>query len=110
MAVEAVVAVVLAAALARAAFGAPPAGPDPVAATCWLVAGLLLLCLVALDSGGALGLAFNAIAVIALAVAGWWMRGGRDDGDGGEDPGEPPVDWDEFDRLRGQWDRPTALS
>jgi hypothetical protein len=112
MAVQAAVAVVLAAALWRAAFGRPPAGPDPVAAAGWLVSGLILLGFVVLHAGGAtLGLALNAAAVVALAVAGWWMRGGgREDGDGDTGPREPPPDWDEFDRLRDDWSRPRTLA
>lgn len=102
--VEATVAVVLVAVFARAFFGRAPSRPDALAAAGWLVAGLALLVLVlagAAADGATMPL--NAGAVLAFAVAGWWVRGGRDD-DGDDGPaGEPPVDWDEFDRLRDGW-------
>lgn len=105
------VAVVLVASLARAAFGPPPAQPDPLASAGWLIAGLLFLALALAEAGAQpWGFVMNGAAVIALAVAGWWMRAPREDG--GDEPGpepaepEPGPDWNDFDRLRAGWDRP----
>jgi hypothetical protein len=108
----AVVATVLVAVLWRAAYGAPPRNPDPVAAAGWLISGVILLGFVVLHAGGAtLGLVLNATAVIALSIAGWWMRGcGRDDGDDDPQGEDPPPDWDEFDRVRDDWSRPRTLA
>lgn len=63
-----------------------------------------------------------AVGVEGLCAAGWLRRGGGGGGGGPHrDPGsEPPshdgpdLDWDEFDRVRGEWDagprEPTRLS
>jgi hypothetical protein len=102
--VEAIVAVVLCAVLARAFLGRAPERPDSLAAAGWLVAGLLLLVLVLAGPGGdTWTVPLNAASVIAFSVAGWWVRGGRDDGCGGEPPADPPIDWDAFDRERDGW-------
>ena len=45
--------------------------------------------------------------ILTLCVAFWHARG--DDGGGGgwdDDDGDGPLDWDEFDRARRDWDRP----
>jgi hypothetical protein len=47
--------------------------------------------------------------VFTLCLAFWHARG--DDGGGGgwddnDDDGDGPLDWDEFDRARRDWDRP----
>jgi hypothetical protein len=47
--------------------------------------------------------------VLACCVSCWLSRGadrhGDDAGGGGPEP-DPPIDWDDFDRLRAGWDRP----
>lgn len=80
------------------------------------VAGILL----AQHSVTAAGIAM-AVGVEGLCAAGWLRRGGGGGGGGPRrDPGsEPPshdgpdLDWDEFDRVRGEWDsgprEPTRL-
>lgn len=109
------VAVVLVVSLARAAFGPPPAQPDPLASAGWLIAGILFLALALAEAGERpWGFVMNAAAVIALAVSGWWMRTPRDDGGEGPEPddapGETGPDWDDFDRQRAGWDRPRVPS
>jgi hypothetical protein len=50
-------------------------------------------------------------AVEAVCIAGWWLRGrGDDDGEEPGEPGEPPTDWDEFDRLRAGWSGPRVTA
>lgn len=93
----------------RAFFGPAPRRADPLAAAAWMVAGVLLLATVLLSGDDALWrLVLTGLAVEAVSVAGWWLRGPREDGgEGGPDGDETlPPDWDEFDRLRGGWSRP----
>lgn len=109
IAAQAAAVVGLVVSMRRAFFGPAPRRADPLAAAAWMVAGLLLLATVLLSGDDAIWrLALTALAVEAVCVAGWWLRGpredGGDDGPGGEDA--PPPDWDEFDRLRGGWSRP----
>lgn len=110
---EAAIAVVLALSMIRAFFGSAPEHADLVAAGAWLVAGILLLIGVLVSGDdGPLGLILSAVAVEAVCVAGWWLRG--DDDGGGEDddggiepaPGGPPIDWTAFDRERERWRGP----
>lgn len=111
--VEAVVAALLVTFVARSFFGPGPAQRDAVTATMWLAAALLLLLAVLVAPGPALPRELLAGgAVIAAAEAGWWLRSSRDDGrgDGGQETGGPPLDWDEFDRARRGWDRPKTLA
>jgi hypothetical protein len=105
---------VLAVALAGALLGPPPAAPHRRPAAALAVAGCsvyVLALLVALGGHGGLGTALVGPGVAMLALAGWLARGssgggddGGDDGDDAPEPRIPPVDWDEFDRLRGEWE------
>jgi hypothetical protein len=105
---EAAIAAGLVLSVARAFFGPAPRSADFVAAAAWMSAGLLMLATVILTGDeGLWRLALNVGAVEAVCVAGWWLRGADDDG--GEPvraDGDPPIDWDEFDRERDGWSRP----
>ena len=91
--------------------GPPPDRRDLGTAKLWgATAGILYL-------AGAYALAFGRAGavilvgggVLALCLAFWHARG--DDGGGGggdDDDGDPPIDWDRFDRARRDWDRPLA--
>ena len=105
---------VLAVALAGALLGPPPGEPHRRPAAALAVAGCsvyVLALIVALGGDGTLGTALVGPGVALLAVAGWLSRGSDDGGGGGDDddlapePKLPPVDWDEFDRLREVWGR-----
>jgi|SRR3954467_968559 hypothetical protein len=76
-----------------------------------LAGGLYLVAAaVALEVDVHLGTLLIAPGVIAFCLSCWLSRGidhgggGGDDGHDAPDP-EPPVDWDEFDRLRAEWGR-----
>jgi hypothetical protein len=46
---------------------------------------------------------------VALCFAFWHARGDDDGGGEGGDPGDDtpgPIDWDQFDRARRDWERP----
>jgi hypothetical protein len=101
---------VLATALAGALLGPPPAVPRRTTASLLAGAGCMvyvLALIVALDGDGGLGTVMVGPGVTLLALAGWLWRGpdGGDDGDDDPEPRLPPVDWDEFDRLRDEWSR-----
>jgi len=111
---EVALAALLALWLLRAFFGPPPHQTDRVAAAGWMAAGLLLLgtVLLAGDAARPRDL-LCAMAVVAVSTAGWWLRGRTEEGEGGAgktDEGDPPPDWDEFDRLRAGWSRPKIPS
>jgi hypothetical protein len=108
--------VLLVVSIGWAFFGPPPRSRAPSATIAALAglgttayaAGILL----SQHSVTAAGIAM-AIGVEGLCAAGWLRRGGGGGGGGGprRDPGsEPPshngpdLDWDEFDRVRGEWD------
>jgi hypothetical protein len=99
---------VLAALILRAFLGAPPQERDVVAAAGWLTAAVVLLAAVPLadTTGKAI---FSAGAAVSAAIAGWWLRGARHDGEGGDGgefvPPRPPPDWEEFERTREEWAR-----
>jgi hypothetical protein len=102
---------VLAAALAGALLGPPPAAPRRTTAACLALGGCALYVLaliVALEGYGAVGTVLVGPGVGLLALAGWLSRG-SDDGGGDDDrtdePELPPIDWDDFDRLREEWAR-----
>lgn len=107
------------------AFFGPPPRSRASSATISALAGLSVTAyaagiVLAAHSVTAAGIAM-AVGVEGLCAAGWLRRGGGGGGGGpGRDPGsEPPshdgpeLDWDEFDRARGEWDagprEPTAL-
>src|SRR4051812_27796133 len=103
----------LAVALAIAVFSPAPARRRPRAmASCALAgAGIYLTALlVALAGHVALATLLVGPGVAALTLAGWLARAGDDPRRRGDDEPEPdvPIDWDEFDRLRGQWERTPA--
>ena len=87
----------LAAILIRALVGASP--DEPKRGTAAALA-------VAVTGHAGVGTLLVAPGVGILALAGWLARG-DDEGRGGgrEVAPEPPVDWDEFDRLRDEWSR-----
>jgi hypothetical protein len=109
---EAAIAAVLVVSMVRAFFGRPPRRSDAVAAAGWMLAGLMLLGTVLLAGADARPRGvLTAAAVEAVCVAGWWLRGLREDGGGSEDDGGlPPPDWDDFDRRRESWSRPRELA
>jgi hypothetical protein len=71
----------------------------------------LLSAAVAIEVSVHLGTLLIAPGVIAFCLSCWLSRGAdrRGDGGGGSDDDAPdpdsPFDWDEFDRLRGEWSR-----
>jgi hypothetical protein len=67
---------------------------------------------VALTVGVGLGTLLAVPGVLAFCASCWLSRGmdrdfGDDDGDDGEP--DPPIDWDDFDRARADWDRDRVL-
>src|SRR3954447_13087299 len=97
--------------LAVALFGPAPARPRPRAVAHSVLAGAgiyLAALLVALAGHVALATLLVGPGVAALTLAGWLSRAG-DERRGGADEPEPalPSDGDEFDRLRGEWERTT---
>ena len=74
----------------------------------------LVAAAVALEVSVHLGTLLIAPGVITFCLSCWLSRGtdrgggGGGGADDGPDP-EPPIDWDEFDRLRAEWDRTPVL-
>jgi hypothetical protein len=86
--------------IARAVFGEPPARRHDRLATAVALFGVALYALAA-----ALTVAVLAgLGSLSLCLAVWLARG-RDDGwgRGDDEPPEPPVDWEAFDRERARW-------
>ena len=101
---EAAIAAVLVFSMGRAFFGPAPHRADTLAAGAWMVAAVLLLATALLSPGDDLWrLALIVAGVEAACAAGWWLRGVDDGGGGAGEPDDPPLDWDEFDRLRRDW-------
>ncbi len=103
----------LAIALAAALLCPPPARRRPGAVASLALAGCgiyLAAALAGLAGHAGAATALAAPGVAALAAAGWLMRA-PDDRRGDDEP-EPepdmPIDWDEFDRLRAEWERTTV--
>ena len=98
-------------------FGPPPEHRDVGAARLW-GATALVLCgagLYAVFTGHRGAPFLVGLGVMALCLAFWHARGGDDDGGGGggesdDDDGDGPLDWDEFDRARHDWERPLLPS
>jgi hypothetical protein len=71
----------------------------------------LVAAAVAIEVSVHLGTLLIAPGVIVFCLSCWLsrgvdQRGGDDWGWGGDDGGpDSPIDWDEFDRLRGEWSR-----
>ena len=108
LALKAALAIILVASIYRAFFGAPPRRADPSTARLFgILAGVLYLAALyaILADHAAAGVLVGA-GVVALCLAFWHGRGedGGGWGDGGDDDG--PIDWDQFDRARRDWDRP----
>jgi hypothetical protein len=102
----------LAAALAVGAL-APPPRPRRRFEACLMVLSAGAFYLVAagltIEGHAALATPLLALGVLTLGFACWLARGpeDRDDGPGDdfEPEPDPPIDWDEFDRLREEWAR-----
>jgi hypothetical protein len=110
LAIKAAVAAVLVVSIWRALYGPPPEHRDLTVAKLWgLTAGILYLSgIFALADDRAGAWLLLIAGVVALCMAFWHARGNDDDGGGGGDPGDEtgPIDWDQFDRARRDWDRP----
>ena len=106
---EAGLAALLVACIARAFFGPPPHESDGVAAAGWMLAGVALIATVLAAGHHADPRdALTAAGVVAICVAGWWLRRRDDEGPShpeldAPEPESPGIDWDEFDRLRAGW-------
>ena len=91
-------------------FGPPPDRRDLGTAKLWgATSGVLYLAgFYALFAAHSAAPILVGSGVIALCLAFWHARGEEDDGDDGwgRDDGPGPLDWDEFDRARRDWDRP----
>src|SRR3954470_12687936 len=106
---EAGLAALLVAWIVRAFFGPPPRASDGVAAAGWMVAGVSIIATVMIAGHDADPRdVLTAGGVMAICVAGWWLRR-RDDEDfrhpelDAPDPDTPGIDWDAFDRERSGW-------
>lgn len=101
---------VLLASIWFAFFGPPPDRRDVGSAKLWaLTSGVFWIAgIYALAEQRSSATLLVAAGVLTLCVAFWHARG--DDGGGGwdddDDDGDGPLDWDEFDRARRDWDRP----
>jgi hypothetical protein len=109
---EAGLAALLVACIVRAFFGRPPHQSDGVAAAAWMFAGVALIASVLVAGHDAEPRdVLTAGGVMAICVAGWWLRRRDDEGPSHPelDAPEPDggLDWDEFDRVRAGW-RPRA--
>jgi hypothetical protein len=110
LAIKAAVAAILVISIWRALYGPPPEQKDLAVAKLWAFTA------VALDFAGVYSLAngragasFLLMAgVVAMCTAFWHARGDDGGGGGGGDSGDDhgPIDWDQFDRARREWDRP----
>ena len=92
-------------------FGPPPDRRDVGSARLWGLTSMVfwVAAVYALALGRPSAVALVGAGVLTLCVAFWHARG--DDGGGGgwdgdDDDGDGPLDWDEFDRARREWDRP----
>ena len=112
LAIKAGVTALLVVSIWRALYGPPPDRRNILVARLWgATAGTLYLAgifALAEDQEGAWLLLIAG--VVALCMAFWHARDDDDDGGGGGgDPGDDtpgPIDWDQFDRARREWDRP----
>ena len=106
LALKIAVALLLVLCLARAVLGDPPSRPHSRLALAVGAVGLA-------HAGLAATLGITEVAAVGtlwLCLAVWLARG-RDDGFGepGEDPPDPPVDWEAFDRERERWGSRTRV-
>jgi hypothetical protein len=107
--VKAAMGALLLASIWWALFGPPPDRRDMGTARLWgVTSGVLYLTGVyAVIADRSIAPLLVLAGVIALCLAFWHARG--DDGGGGgggDDDGDPPIDWDRFDRARRDWERP----
>jgi hypothetical protein len=110
---DAALAALLLASIARAFFGPPPRDADRLTAGAWMLAGCLLLAVAALaGEAGPPRDVLAAAGVEAICLAGWRLRRadpGPPDGapaappDGPAPSPDAPLDWDAFDRAREAW-------
>src|SRR4051812_50068682 len=90
---EAGLAALLLACIIRAFFGPPPRVSDGVAAAGWMVAGVSLIATVLVAGHDADPRdILTAGGVLAICVAGWWLRRRDDEGRGQPAPGESGPD------------------
>jgi hypothetical protein len=117
---EAMLGLFLVGAVWLAFFGPPPPrrGPAPMLAVVGLASTPWILILSATRLGAPPVPTAVILGIFGICCARWLARLPRgeeppedDDGpDGGDDPGPPPPDWDTFDRMRREWDRPKVPS
>ncbi|HEV2811974.1 MAG TPA: hypothetical protein VGW10_01875 [Solirubrobacteraceae bacterium] len=110
LAIKAAVAAVMVVSIWRALYGPPPEHRDLTVARLWGLTAFILYVsgIVALADGRAGAWLLLIAGVVALCMAFWHARG-DDGGGGGGDPGDDdtgPIDWDQFDRARREWDQP----
>ena len=110
LAIKVAVAAVLVLSIWRSLYGPPPDQRDMGTAKLWgATAAVLYFCgIVAIAAGRETAWVLLLAGAVALCAAFWHARG-DDDGGGGGDPGDDapgPIDWDQFDRARRDWDRP----
>ena len=116
---KAVLAAVVCASMWRAFFGAPAPGSHRGAARFALV--LTAACygigfaVIASGNGDLLGSLLIVFGIETSCLAAWLVRAARGDDGGGDDGGgggggggrgpklPPPIDWEEFDRVRRGW-------
>ncbi|HEX8208185.1 MAG TPA: hypothetical protein VF587_19135 [Solirubrobacteraceae bacterium] len=111
LAIKAAVAAVLIVSIWRSLYGPPPDHRDVGIAKLWGAAAALLyfagLGTLSIGHDGAWLLLMAG--AVALCFAFWHARGDDDGGGEGGDPGDDtpgPIDWDQFDRARRDWERP----
>ena len=107
--IKAAIVTLLVATIWWAFFGPPPDRRDMGTAKLWgLVAAVLYLAgIYALFAERQSAPFLVGLGVLALCVAFWYARGDDGGGGGGDsDDGDGPLDWDEFDKARRDWERP----
>ena len=108
---ELLVGAVLAAGLLVALVGPPPSinrSYESVQLALAASAMYLTAVVVAITVDVSLGILLTGPGVLAFCASCWLSRGpDRQSGGGGDDDPEPdpPIDWDDFDRLRASWSR-----
>jgi asparagine N-glycosylation enzyme membrane subunit Stt3 len=110
LAIKVAVAAVLIVSIWRSLYGPPPDHRDMVIAKIWGATAAVLYFggIAAIAAGRSQAWLLLTAGAVALCLAFWHARG-DDGGGGGGDPGDDtpgPIDWDQFDRARREWDRP----
>lgn len=112
LAIKAAMGLLLVGAIWWAFFGPPPDQRDLGSAKLWGATAAVLYAAggYSLADGRPSAWWLVGMGVVALCLAFWHARG--DDGGGGggwdSDDGDGPLDWDEFDRARRDWERPVV--